>query len=40
MRHLGVYYARHGVLQVMPMRDLFRSGLLLVSWFDDSLPRA
>ncbi|GAA5533978.1 hypothetical protein [Deinococcus aluminii] len=42
IRRLGVYYARHGVLQVMPVRDLFRPGLLpqLVSWFDDSLPRA
>lgn len=42
IRRLGVYYARHGVLQVMPVRALFRSGLLpqLVTWFDVSLPKA
>jgi len=42
VRRLGVYYARHGVLQVMNVRDIFRSGLLpqLVTWFEDSLPHA
>ncbi|GGB84432.1 hypothetical protein [Deinococcus soli (ex Cha et al. 2016)] len=42
IRRLGVYYARHGVLQVLPVKDLYRPGLLpqLVSWFDDSLPTA
>lgn len=41
IRRLGVYYARHGVLQVLPVKDLYRPGLLpqLVSWFDESLPR-
>lgn len=41
VRRLGVYYARHGVLQVLPVKDLYRPGLLpqLVSWFDESLPR-
>ena len=41
IRRLGVYYARHGVLQVMPVKDLYRPGLLpqLVSWFDESLPK-
>ncbi len=40
IRRLGVYYARHGVLQTMSVRELFRPGLLpqLVTWFDDSLP--
>lgn len=40
VRRLGVYYARHGVLQVMNVRDIFRPGLLpqLVTWFEDSLP--
>ncbi|MEF2278364.1 hypothetical protein V3W47_08620 [Deinococcus sp. YIM 134068] len=42
VRRLGVYYARHGVLHVLPVRDAFRPGLLpqLVTWFDESLPRA
>lgn len=40
LRRLGVYYARHGVLQVFPVKDAYRPGLLpqLVSWFDESLP--
>ncbi|MBZ9714926.1 hypothetical protein [Deinococcus multiflagellatus] len=41
IRRLGVYYARHGVLQILLVKDLYRPGLLpqLVSWFDESLPR-
>ena len=41
IRRLGVYYARHGVLQVMPVKHLYRPGLLpqLVGWFDESLPK-
>ncbi len=40
IRQLGVYFARHGVLQVIPVQDAYRPGMLpqLVSWFDDSLP--
>lgn len=40
IHRLGVYFARHGVLQVIPVQDAYRPGLLpqLVSWFDDSLP--
>lgn len=40
IRRLGVYYARHGVLQTIPVRELFRPGFLpqLVTWFDESLP--
>lgn len=41
VRRLGVYYARHGVLHLMPVHEVFRAGLLpqLVTWFDDSLPQ-
>lgn len=40
VRWLGVYYARHGVLQVLPVKEVFRPGFLprLVTWFDESLP--
>lgn len=40
VRRLGVDSARHGVLQVLNILDVFRPGLLaqLVTWFDDSLP--
>ncbi len=40
IRRLGVYYARHGVLQILPVREVFRPGFLprLVTWFDESLP--
>ncbi|GGM60299.1 hypothetical protein GCM10008956_39930 [Deinococcus arenae] len=42
IRRLGVYYAWHGVLQVLPVKDLYRPGLLpqLVNWFNNSLPTA
>ena len=41
IRRLGVYYARHGILQTWTVKDLFKPGGLprLVSWFDESLPR-
>ncbi|GGR17932.1 hypothetical protein GCM10008957_33360 [Deinococcus ruber] len=41
IRRLGVYYARHGLLQTFAVRELFRPGLLpqLVTWFDESLPQ-
>lgn len=40
IRRLGVYYARHGTLQILKVREVFRPGFLpqLVTWFDESLP--
>lgn len=42
IHRLGVYFARHGVMQVIPVRDAYRPEMLpqLVPWFHDRLPHA
>ncbi|WP_412030558.1 hypothetical protein [Deinococcus yunweiensis] len=40
IRRVGLYFARHGVLHVWPVKTLFQPGALpkLVSWLDDNWP--